>query len=268
MRLRMQNLHKPMPLASGLFFVAQPAIASKEGIMPQRAQVLYALQRIDTQLTKKKRRYRAVQEHLGESQVLQETRAAMEAAQAELSHWRTQLRDRELEAASIAAKIADTEERLYGGRVKNPKELSDLQKEDEYLKRHKTAVEEKELEEMMTVEELTAKAAVCNEQYTVVEAAWRDENADLHAEYEALRQELTTLLAKRKAVVKHASKKDMTEYDTIRRLRKGVAVVVVRDGTCQLCHVEVPQRDLQRAGSTDDIYHCSGCERILYVPEK
>ena len=236
--------------------------------MPQRAQVLYALQRIDTQLTKKKRRYRAVQEHLGESQTLQETRATRDTAQTELARWRTRLRDRELEAATIAAKIEDTEKRLYGGKVTNPKELSDLQKEDEYLKRHKAAVEEKELDEMMAVEELTSKAAVANEQYTVIEAAWRSENAELHAEYEALRQELTTLLAKRKAVIMHTSQKDMVEYDTVRRLRKGVAVVIVKSGTCQVCHVEVPQRDLEKAGGTDDIYHCSGCERILYVPEK
>ena len=99
-------------------------------------------------------------------------------------------------------------------------------------------------------------------------AELRVENAELGTEYETLKQDITKLLGQRKAVVKHISAKDIDEYDALRRLRKGVAVVAVKNGTCQVCNVEVPQRDLQRAKATDAIFYCSGCERILYVPEK
>ena len=106
-----------------------------------------------------------------------------------------------------------------------------------------------------------------SEEYVVVEAAWRSENAELGAEYESLKQELTKLLGQRKALVRHISATDLAEYDALGRLRKGTAVVTTKNGSCQVCHVEVPQRDLERAKATEQLYYCSGCERILYVPE-
>lgn len=235
--------------------------------MPKRSKVLYALQQIDTRLAREKRRYREVQEHLGESEELKEARAAHKEADAKLSAARARLHDHELETEGVSQKLRETEERLYGGRIKNPKELSDLQKEGEYLKRRRSALEEQALEEMMAVERLASQAKAATERYAAVEAAWRSENADLSAEYDALRKELGELLGKRKALAKHVSETDMAEYDALRRLRGGVAVVRVRDSTCQVCHVQVPMRDVERARDGDAFMYCSGCERILYVPE-
>ena len=75
-------------------------------------------------------------------------------------------------------------------------------------------------------------------------------------------------LAQRKKVVKHIGPEDMSEYDAIRRLRKGRAVVSVKDGRCRVCNVEVPTRDFERARDTDELYYCSGCERIIYVQQE
>ncbi len=235
--------------------------------MSQRTKVLYALQQIDAQLAREKRRYREVQESLGESEELVEARAAHMEAQAVLSSARGRLRDHELEAEGVTQKLRETEERLYGGRVRNPKELSDLQRESEYLKRRRSALEEDVLDEMMAVERLAAQAEAATERHTQVEAAWSSENADLSAEYDALRQELTELLSKRKSVARHVDESDMAEYDALRRLRGGVAVVAVRNDTCQVCHVQVPMRDVERARDGEMFMYCSGCERILYVPE-
>jgi predicted nucleic acid-binding Zn-ribbon protein len=178
------------------------------------------------------------------------------------------LREREFEATRVAEKLRVNEDRLYSGRVKNPKELSDLQRENEYLQRRQGELEDKQLESMMDVEQITIKVAVANEEYIVVEAAWRDENAELSQEYDVLKHDLARLLAQRKAVVKHIPTNDLDEYNTIRRLRKGVAVVAVKDDMCRACNVQVPQRDLLRARQTDEFFYCSGCERILYIPEE
>jgi predicted nucleic acid-binding Zn-ribbon protein len=236
--------------------------------MPRRTKLLYTLQRIDNHLTVKKRRYREVQGKLGESEALVKARAALKAANEELTHQRAVLRDRELETASTTAKLEATVERLYSGRVKNPKELTDLQKEVEYLRRRKTDLEDKQLEEMIALEQKTTRAAKANEEYTVMEAVWRTENAQLSQEYEELREELAKLLAQRKRVLKHITASDLDEYDALRRLRRGIAIVAVKNGMCRACNVQVPTRDLERAQQTDDFYYCSGCERILYVPEE
>jgi predicted nucleic acid-binding Zn-ribbon protein len=235
--------------------------------MTKRARVLYALQQIDSRLAREKRRYREVQRQLGESEALKETRAAFKEAEDKLSEARGRLRDHELETEGVAEKLRQTDERLYSGRVRNPKELSDLQQESEYLKRRRSALEEETLEEMMAVEGLAAQAKTHRERYATVEAAWRSENAELSAEYDILREGLTELLTKRKALVPHISETDMAEYDALRRLRGGIAVAPVRNDTCQVCHVQVPMRDVERARDSDTLMYCSGCERILYVTD-
>jgi predicted nucleic acid-binding Zn-ribbon protein len=177
------------------------------------------------------------------------------------------LLDRELETGSVSEKLRTDEERLYSGQITSPRELGDLQHETEYLKRRQADLEDRQLEAMISLEEATTQLAVANEELVVVEAAWKAENADLHQEYDALKQELAQLLTQRKRIAANVSKGDMSEYDSLRRLRKGLAVVAVQKATCTVCNVSVPQRDVERAAQEDELYYCSGCDRILYVPE-
>ena len=235
--------------------------------MPKRARLLYALQCLDSQLARKARRFREVEANLGESKEFQKARGALKAAQEDHARCRAALRDRELETQSVSDKLDTDSERLYSGRIRNPKELGDLQKETEYLKRRKARLEDHQLEAMMALEEATTRLAVANEEYVVVEAAWKADNLELSQEYDALKQELAHLSEQRKRVVPHITDKDMSEYTALRRLRKGVAVVAVKEGVCQVCRVAVPGRDLERAAQTDELQHCFACDRILYVPE-
>jgi predicted nucleic acid-binding Zn-ribbon protein len=236
--------------------------------MPRRAELLYALQRTDTQLAIKTRRYRQVEASLGESEALVQARDALKQAKEELSHWRTTLLDRELEAQSVSTKLQADEERLYSGRVHNPRELSDLQKETQYLERRRADLEDRQLEAMMAVDRATRQVTVTSQEYAAVESDWKAENAELSQEYEALKHELAQLLSQRKELAKRISEDDLAEYQAIRRLRRGTAVVTVKNEMCQACNVQVPQRDLEGAQKTDDLHYCSGCERILYVPEE
>jgi len=235
--------------------------------MLRRTRLLYALQKIDAQLAAKKRRYQQVEASLGESTALSQARAALQQAEDGLKRCKAALLDCELQAQSTAEKLKTDTDHLYSGQVKNPRALGDLEKETQYLKRLKSDLEDRQLEAMMAVERATHQLAVANEAYIVAEAAWKADNAGLSEEYATLKQELAQLVAQRQSVTKHIRPDDMAEYDTIRRLRKGIAVVAVRNGMCKACNVEVPQRDLEKAQQTNDLFHCSGCERILYVPQ-
>ncbi|MBN1581339.1 MAG: hypothetical protein JXA89_11615 [Anaerolineae bacterium] len=235
--------------------------------MSERAESLYRLQRFDTRITIRKRRHDQIKANLGESEALLKTRAALKAAQAELAKWQKMLHECELDVTTVVAKQKETQDLLYGGRVRNPKELSDLQKESEYLKRRRASLEEKQLEAMIKVEELVKKTAVANEEYVVVETAWRAENADLAQEYDDLKHELAQLIAKRKNFATHVSDLDLEEYNSLRKVRKGVAVTAVKNHICQACHVQVPARLIDRARDTDELIYCNGCDRILYAAD-
>jgi uncharacterized protein len=235
--------------------------------MPKRVKLLYALQRVDIQLARQGRRYKTVEANLGESDALVQARAKLKTATEQHHHWHAISTDRDLEAQSLAEKLRSEGERLYSGRVTNPKELGDIQHEIEYLKRRQANLENQQIEAMIALEEATTNLAIANEEFVVTEAAWKGENIDLHQEYETLKKELAQLFAQRKQVLQALSEKDRNEYSSLQRLRKGLAVVLVQEGRCTTCNVSIPKRDLERAVQMDDIMHCSGCDRILYVPE-
>ncbi len=234
--------------------------------MPRRVELLYRLQRLDTQINALKRQYQTVQAKLGENRALLHARQTFKTLQDELSTWRAQMRDCELEIEAVKAKRQETEELLYSGRIKSPKELSDLQKESEYLERRRATLEDKLLEAMSRVEELTTRAAIANEELTVLEANWRAENVELAHTYDELRQELIQLLAKRKSAVARVPPDDLEEYESLSKVRGGVAVTVVHQQECQTCRVQVPAHLIDRAREGNELVYCNGCDRILYVP--
>lgn len=236
--------------------------------MPKRSKMLYTLQRVDIQLARKGRRYKTVEANLGENEALKRARTRLKDATEQHHHWHSISQDRDLEAQSLAAKLRAEDERLYGGSISNPKELSDLQHEIEYLKRRQANLENQQLEALIALEEATTNLAVANEEFVVTEAAWKSENAELHQEYETLKTDLAQLFAQRSQVLQAISDEDKDEYDSLQRLRKGLAVVAVQDGRCTACNVSIPKRDLERAAQVDQIEHCSGCDRILFVPEE
>ena len=68
-----------------------------------RSHLLYRLQTIDLEIGNGKCRLEEVQAGLGESDELRQARNALQRAEDELNHWRTTLRDLELETRIKAA---------------------------------------------------------------------------------------------------------------------------------------------------------------------
>jgi DNA repair ATPase RecN len=88
---------------------------------------LYRLQCLDSDVDAKRRRLAEVEAMLGESETLQQARRARESAQALAQEWAQRQRNLELENQGILDEISHSEQRLYSGTIKNPKELADLQ---------------------------------------------------------------------------------------------------------------------------------------------
>ena len=71
--------------------------------------------------------------------------AALDAERAHLAELKKQQRSIEADDNDLSAKLNKFEKELYGGKVRNPKELLDLQREVDALKSKRTELEEKEL---------------------------------------------------------------------------------------------------------------------------
>jgi hypothetical protein len=230
-----------------------------------RSQLLYRLQTIDLEIDNGKRRLEEVEAGLGESEELRQARRALQKAKDELNRWRTTLRDLELEAKSLTAKITSVEERLYSGRITNPKELANLQNEVSYLKRRRGDLEDRQLEAMVEVEEHEAEVDSKKANLAQIEAEWSQTQKRLTEERSELEERLAHLKKERVKVEGMIGAEDLALYGELCSRKGGRAVALLKGEVCQVCMVTLPTSRVQQARSGNSLSFCSSCQRILYA---
>ncbi len=229
-----------------------------------RSANLYALQQIDHEADSHRDRLAVVNELLGETDELQSARDRLTQAQETLSQWRARQRDQELVLQGLDQKRQASEQRLYGGKIRNPKELSDLQEEVASLGRRRASIEDELLETMMMVEEGEAEEREASESLSRISAQWERDQVELQAEKETLESRLLELAALRQQRVASTVPADLGSYEHLRPRKRGVAVAILKGDECQGCMTTVSAARVKEARS-DALAYCGTCGRILHV---
>jgi len=223
---------------------------------------LYRLQCLDGEGNTKQRRLAEVEAALGESEALRQARQAVVQTQALVQKWALRQRDLELEIQGLADKISRSQQRLYSGAVKNPKELTDLQAEIAALRRRRQKLEDDLLETMIEREEAEASHAQAQEHLNETNAHWSAQQAELVAEREMLRGRLAEVERTRTELLPSIEASDLTFYQALRRRKGGLAVVEMHDGACGGCGVAVSPKLEWQLRQKGRVY-CGNCERII-----
>lgn len=227
-----------------------------------RISTLWHLQTVDEELETKNRRMSEITDHLASDPASASAQAAHEASEKKLAELRATLRARELEAKSLDAKGKELEARLYGGRVTNPKELDGIEKENQMVKRQRSALDDQMLELMESIEQAQARAQGDDTALNAAKSARAQTVERLSREAENLSSRLADLAAERERLRGELDPDTLRTYDHQRR-KTGRALAQVRRDACSACGVEVPIGLIQRVRSGEEIVHCSGCGRIL-----
>ena len=227
---------------------------------------LYDLQEIDLGIDGKRAALTEAEERVGETEELLTSRTAVDEQKESVAELRRRLREAEQEVDDLAAKIAPLEKKLYGGTVRNPKELSDLQEDVKSLQRRKRVLEDRALEVMSEMEEAERTLRSHQKENEEIEAAWNEEQERLQREQVTLKEEIAQLEGQREQQRSRIEAGALALYDALRPAHQGRAVAKVERGTCGGCRISLPMSLLQktRAGSSA-IIQCASCERILYV---
>lgn len=226
---------------------------------------LYQLQLIDLDIESRRDVVKSIEERFGESdelitaknEVLEETKLIEELEK--------KLRNFEWEAEDLRSKIKPLEDKLYGGSVRVPKELSSLQQEVDFLKKHLHDLEDSELDTMGENEDHRQLLSSKEENLVSVEKQWKQEQADLEAQRDVLLKEIETLEARRAAQAATIPAGDLSIYETLRTRKAGKAVAKIERGTCQGCRIAMPTTDIQRVRTSEKLVYCSSCGRILFL---
>jgi predicted nucleic acid-binding Zn-ribbon protein len=230
-----------------------------------RVSSLQRLQVLDTELDGIRSRLQEIDRVLSSSPEVETARQEALLAERDLKGARGALRDLEDQTGSQKAKLEETTRRLYGGEVRNPKELLDLQSEENALRNHIATLEEHQLEQMIAVDERKAAADRAQSHLNDVEAQRQIQSANLSEEKQELLLRQETLEAQRGAGIAVVNAEDLQVYARARKTHHGLAVARIEGGACGACGVAPSQAQIEQARPGNQIVFCGNCGRILYA---
>jgi len=223
---------------------------------------LYQLQCLELEIESAEQSSARAQARLDEDEELRQAKEKLEKSQSELNGLLQQQKENDWVISDITAKITVTNESLYSGRVRNPKELTSLQQELESLKHKRDPLEEKAMTLMEKIEIVQSHLGKLDVELKAVEGRLREEHKTLHVQIDELTAKLATLEEQRAQAVASISPDEVRFYSDAKK-RLHIAVARVEQGTCGTCRISLSSAELQRARS-GKVVQCSSCSRILF----
>jgi len=227
------------------------------------AKQLYQLQEVDLELESDEQALNEIASQLGDSKAVIETENKLASERQHLEELTHQQHSVEWEIEDITTKLTTAEEELYSGRIRNPKELTNLQQEIDSLKVKRNKLEDQALEIMEKVELATKSVASLDSELRRLKTEWQSQQQKLSTDLKQLKAAIVNLRHKRELLAAEIDSQVTEIYHELKRQR-GTAVARVEQGICRGCRISLPVTELQRARS-GSLVRCSSCGRILFL---
>lgn len=226
---------------------------------------LYRLQQVDRQIDHARAQLDEIRQTLENDAELREALSLVETKQIQDHRAQNEMRNAEAEVDSQKIKIEQVEASLYGGGVKNPKELQDLQKDVVSLKKHLATLEERQLDAMLKAETAESELKIAKTALEGIQARLSSEHGKLIEKQATLIKQLERLAEEREAALAPIESNLLEIYESLRQQKRGVAVAEISDNACASCGTTLNASIQQNARSQNQLVNCTSCGRILFA---
>lgn len=226
---------------------------------------LYQLQEVDLGIDQLTSQIQAIEQRLGDMTALANARQQEKQAREQVFRLKEQQRDLEQQVAAIESNIGKEMKALYGGSVKNSRELLVHEKQVQALQESKRKLEDQILDAMSLLDEAEQQHKQTVTELQALEKTQSSEHADLQKQLDDLNAKRGELQQKRDAMAAQIDISSMTIYNRLRSEKRGRAIATVQQNVCSGCRISLPARELTRARSSPGFSYCSSCGRILLI---
>lgn len=169
------------------------------------------------------------------------------------------------EAQRLSARAKEAEEKLYSGSIASPRELQALQADIEMLKRHRSDLEDRELEVMEQREALDAQLGVAENALAGVTEEIARLGAAIVAADSEIDVETATEESARAELAAGLPAVLLADYEKRRARNRGAGAARLVGTTCQGCHLSIPSTEAERIhrGTDGGTSTCDNCGCIL-----
>ncbi len=232
--------------------------------MGTQIEVLVNLQIIDLQLRERTDAIEVLRRELADlDATLATQRQALEAVRAERADLESRRRDVEGTLTDEEAKMTDRRMRL--NRIRNEKEASAVRREIEVAKEGTGLLEENLMQIFDMLDGVKARETELATAFEALETKRANEKERTDLEIDELSNGLDESRRRRETLAGELEAPLRRQYETILSRKKGQAVVEIRSGNCEGCHMRVAPQLANEIYRNTRVIQCPSCHRILYV---
>lgn len=225
---------------------------------------LLRLQKLDTQIDKITRNLEEIERVLNDDRRVKQAKKALEKAETEAKKKKIELNQIEDKVEVQRIKRKTNQASLFSGKIKNPKELQDLQMESEALARYIAQLEDEQLEVMIAYETAVEAQETAHKDLEQTRGTVAEEHASLRGNQTRLNDDMERLSTQKNAVLQSILTESLSLYKKLRKEKRGIAVATVSEGGCSICGQALTPADLQTIRTSSDFVFCPSCGRIIY----
>jgi hypothetical protein len=159
-------------------------------------------------------------------------------------------------------KIKREQDKLYSGRITNPKELNSIQREISALKGKLDDKETELLEQIEKVDQVLDEHHSLTERRKELEQEMEEVSKRAETLLKQIKARKVELSTEREALISKIPEEVLKHYHKLRE-KSPLAVAILEDTVCSGCRVEVPAEDIDRMKKSEKLWHCPNCGRIL-----
>ena len=226
---------------------------------------LSRLQKIDSEIDQITLRQQEIARLIADETIVTEVKDRLSSLDADLTADSKTLKNIEEKNNQLQMKLQEDEHALYGGKIRLPRELQDLQSEIASLKNQIAGQDEAQINSMLQVEEMENKKGEILKELAEAESTFATRVAGLKGENTTLVKKKESLTTERNAAIQNLDSSILEKYEALRKSKRGLAVSVVVDQACTACGSTLTPADWQAARSPERLVNCSSCGRILYA---
>jgi predicted nucleic acid-binding Zn-ribbon protein len=228
-------------------------------------EILFSIQEIDSRIALLNRAYNAMDKGTAETAALETAQALYSRLKNETKSTHTDLQDSELELKRIEQKKKDFEQKLYGGRITVPKEMTAMEQEIESLGRMREKLDEKILTlmdqlELRKKEESAAKAKLsqAKKDFETQQTEYKNTVSKMTEEVKKLKEEREKLVPEIPAELFH-------QYESLRQAKGGIGLARIVQGSCSACRMTLSAAQIRKTKASATPQICDNCGRLLCI---
>ncbi len=234
--------------------------------MMGQLELLWHLQNHDRKLRKLKLQLRDV----NKSEKLEELQIRLKGIEYDITNNKTQREVNEVKIQRYNNKLnqltfhlKEIENKLYGGEVKDVRQLTYMSKEAQDVKKEIIKLEKDIINLMEEIETLDKKLETVDDVYHRLEKELENEKK----QSENLVNQLKLCIVNENKILQKilsGIEDDLKQKYSVLKEKKGKAIAKVSDDKCTGCHMSIPLSILSKLRNTELIVYCDNCGRILY----